>query len=113
MRNLAAYSFTQENFCLMMKTPEKRPAGDETLWKIWWLWGIPVGWTVSGLIIVAEIVRNAGYWGCGDLCDVVRLLIYFAWARLAWRCAHNVRDSRWALVSRFALSAGFVSMAMF
>lgn len=88
-------------------------AGGEKLWKVWWLWGIPVGWTVSGLIVCAEIARVAGLAGCGDLLDIARLLIYFSWARLAWRCAHNVRDRRWTPVSRFALGAGLFSMAMF
>ncbi len=86
---------------------------DVKLWKVWWLWGIPVGWTASGLLIFSEIARNAGYWGCGDLLDVVRLLVYFSWARFAWRCSHYVRDRRWTPVSRFALGAGLVSMAMF
>lgn len=88
-------------------------AGGEKLWRVWWLWGIPVGWTVSGLIVFAEIARVAGFAGCGDLLDVVRLLVYFGWARLAWRCSHNVEDSRWTPVSRFALGAGLVFMAMF
>ena len=88
-------------------------AGAERLWKIWWLWGIPVGWATSGMIVFAEFIRAAGYWGGGDLVDVIRLLVYYSWARLAWRCSHNVRDRRWTPVSRFALGAGFVSMAMF
>ena len=66
-------------------------AGNEKLWRVWWLWGMPVGWTVSGLLVFAEILRVAGYAGCADLFDVVRLLVYFYWARLAWRCSRNVR----------------------
>ena len=62
-------------------------AGTQPLWKVWWLWGIPL--------------------------DVARLLVYFSWARLAWRCSRNVEDRRWTPVARFALGAGFVSMAMF
>jgi hypothetical protein len=83
------------------------------LWKIWWLWGIPVGWVASAMIVSAELIRSAGYWGYGDLLDVMRLLVYYAWARLAWRCSHNVENPRWTLVSRLALGAGLVSMAMF
>ena len=85
----------------------------EPLWKIWWLWGIPVGWATSGMMIFAEFIRDAGYWGCGNLIDVVRLLVYFCWARLAWRCSHNVINQSWTPVSRFALGAGFVAMVMF
>ena len=36
-------------------------AGAVQLWKVWWLWGIPVGWTASGMIIFAEFIRDAGY----------------------------------------------------
>ena len=88
-------------------------AGTERLWKVWWLWGIPVAWTTSVMIILAEFIRTAGYWGYGDMIDVARLLVYCSWARLAWRCSHNVSDRRWTRVSRIALGAGFVSMAMF
>ena len=88
-------------------------AGSEKLWKVWWLWGIPLGWTASGLVLWAEILRAAGYWEWADLLDVLRLLIYFRWARFAWRCAHNVQNRAWTPVSRFALGAGFLTMAMF
>ena len=88
-------------------------AHEQRLWKVWWLWGIPVAWTASGMIVIADIVREAGYWGVGDLMDVVRLLVYFAWARLAWRCSHNVQYAHVTPVVRFALGAGLVSMAMF
>jgi hypothetical protein len=88
-------------------------AGAERLWKIWWVWGILVGWTTSGMIFFAEFIRAAGYWGGGDLVVVIRLLVYLSWARLACRCSHNVKNRQWTSVSRFALGTGFVSMAMF
>jgi len=88
-------------------------AATQPLWKVWWLWGIPVGLTTSGMMIAAELIRDAGYWGGGNLLDVARLLVYFSWARLAWRCSRNVENHRWTPVARFALGAGFVSMAMF
>ena len=81
-------------------------SGAERLWRVWCILGIPVGLAASALTIAAEIVRDTGYAGWGDLFDVVRLLLYFGWARLAWRCSHNVQDRRWTAVSRFALSAG-------
>ncbi len=88
-------------------------AANQPLWKIWWLWGIPVGWTTSGMMIAALLIRDAGYWGGGNLLDVARLLGYSGWARLAWRCSGNVENRRWTPVARFALGAGVVSMAMF
>ncbi|MDB5810640.1 MAG: hypothetical protein JWN94_2762 [Betaproteobacteria bacterium] len=88
-------------------------AGTERLWKVWWLIGIPVAWATSGMIIGAEMIRAAGYWNWGDLIDVARLVVYFGWARMAWRCSNNVENRRWTPVTRLALGAGFVSMAMF
>lgn len=85
----------------------------ERLWKIWWLWGIPLGWAASGMLIYAEFLRVSGAVGWADLVDVCRLLAYFSWARLAWRCSHNVEDARWTPMARFALGAGMVSMVMF
>ena len=34
--------------------------GEERLWKVWWMAGIPVGWTTSALVVVAEQMRYAG-----------------------------------------------------
>lgn len=93
--------------------PSDNVAIAHRLWKVWWLWGIPIGWATSCMIVCAESIRGAGYWGWGDLLDVLRLLVYFSWARLAWQCSHNVNDRRWTPVARMALAAGFFSMAMF
>ena len=68
--------------------------GNERLWKIWWLLGIPVGWAMSALALGSEALRSAGYHGSGDVVDVVKLLFYTFWFQLAWRCSHNVET--WA-----------------
>ena len=92
---------------LLPRTPGER------LWKVWWLWGIPVGWAASAMLISAESMRVAGAMGWADLVDACRLLLYVRWARLAWRWSHNVEDTRWTPVARLALGAGLVSMVMF
>ena len=84
--------------------------GEERLWRIWWICGIPVAWIASALVIGAEAARNAGHPVPADWLDVLRLLIYILWAQLAWHCAHNVEKRIWAPVSRVVLTAGLVVM---
>jgi len=100
-------------FSALSQFQSNAAAGKESLWKVWWLAGIPVGWTAAALVIAAEELRLAGHHGWGDCLDVVRFLVYFAWCRLAWRCAGNVRSRLWTVGSRVALSAGLVFMAIF
>ena len=87
--------------------------GEEKLWKIWWLFGLPVGWTTSALTVCAEAFRSAGYGGWAALLDVVKLLLYIFWFQLAWRCSRNVENWVWTPLSRFALSVGLVLVVMF
>ncbi len=84
--------------------------GRERLWKIWWICGIPVAWLTSALVIAAEAARMAEHPIAGDWLDVLRILIYAAWARLAWQCAHNAESGIWTPVVRTALVAGFAVM---
>ena len=74
--------------------------------------GIPVAWTASALIIAAEEVRLAGHPAWGDFLDVIRLLVYLGWCRLAWQCSGNVASRIWTVLSRAALPAGLVVMAI-
>jgi hypothetical protein len=87
--------------------------GEEKLWKVWWLIGIPVGWTAAALVIIAEELRYAGHHGWGDFLDLARFLIYFAWLRLAWRCSRNVGKPVWTPAAQAALAGGLVFMAIF
>lgn len=89
--------------------------GEEKLWKVWWLAGIPVAWITSALVIGAERVRDLGTWawGWGDACDAARLLVYLAWFMLAWRCSKNVQGRVWTPLARVALLSGLVVSVMF
>ena len=82
--------------------------GEERLWKIWCLGGIPVAWMAGVLTAFAEDMRIAGAAGSGDLLDVVKLLLYFWWFRLAWACARNVDSRIWTPVSRLAACGGLL-----
>jgi hypothetical protein len=86
--------------------------GREELWKVWWLAGIPLGWTTSALIVAAECLRTNGYHAWGDAFDVARFLAFFAWARMAWRCSRNCAQPFWTHAARALLAGGLFCMAM-
>jgi hypothetical protein len=83
-------------------------AESHKLWRIWWLWGIPVAWATAALLLLAEGLRVEGYPRWGDILDLLRLLVYWCWLRLAWRSARNVARPFWTPVAKLALSAGLV-----
>lgn len=78
----------------------------EKLWRVWWLWGMPVAWAASALVVGAEFMRNAGQEGWGSALDIVRFALYWWWMRLAWRSSDNVGNPLWSPVSRVALLLG-------
>ena len=96
----------------MLASLARSQYGREQLWKIWWLCGIPVAWITSAMVIGGEAARVAEYPVAADWLDVLRILIYTAWARLAWLCAGNVELAAWSPVSRFALTAGLLLMVL-
>ncbi len=78
----------------------------EKLWRVWWLWGIPVAWGAIAMVLIAEYARDAGYDGWGNALDVGRFALYWGWMRLAWRASGNVGNPFWSPVSRIALLLG-------
>jgi len=84
----------------------------EKLWRVWWLWGIPVAWAASALVIGAEFARLSGYHRLGDAVDIGRLAIYWWWMRIAWSCAGNVANPVWSPVSRAILVLGLTANAL-
>jgi len=81
----------------------------DRLWKIWWLWGVPLAWITTALILGAEATREAGHPGWGNLLDVARIAVYWFWCRMAWKCSSNVDHPAWNVLSKGALAAGFVA----
>jgi fatty acid desaturase len=102
-------------FAAIRQSGSRAFRGEEKLWKVWWLAGIPVGCITAVLILAAERLRASGTWawGWGDACDAARLLVYLAWFVPAWRCSRNVRNLAWTPLARGALLAGLVLSAMF
>jgi hypothetical protein len=85
---------------------------DIELWKIWWIAGAPLVVLMVGMVFLAEKARYAGYPSWGDLLDVMRFLLYFAWSRFAWRCSRNVDWPVWTPLARGILAAGLIFSAM-
>jgi hypothetical protein len=78
------------------------------LWKVWWLGGVPVLAAVAGFAVLADQAHAAGHRALGGALDLVRLLVYWEWLRLAWRCAPNTAWRGWTVAARAALAGGLL-----
>ena len=87
-------------------------SGEERLWKIWWLGGIPVALAATAFTISAELLRIDGHHSWGNFLDVLKLLVYAMWFSAAWRSAANTRQFRARLAGRLAVAAGVVTAAL-
>jgi hypothetical protein len=87
-------------------------AGEERLWALWWLGGIPVAIAATGLTLSAEFVRVDGHHAWGDFLDVIKLLIYAAWFGCIWRAAGNAESRIARTAARLAVAAGVVTAAI-
>ena len=85
--------------------------GSEKLWRVWWLWGMPVAWAAIALVLSAEYARDAGQPGWGDFLDIVRLGLYWWWMRIAWSCSGNVGNRFWSPLARVGLLLGLAAHA--
>lgn len=106
---------TVSAFSAIRRSVSRALRGEERLWRIWWLAGIPVACITGLLVLAAESLRGLGAWawGWGDACDAARLLVYLAWFLPAWRCSRNAGHGAWTWLARGALLAGLVLSAMF
>jgi hypothetical protein len=76
-----------------------------------WLWGIPGAWAVSLFIVAGEWAHGAGHGGWGNALDLARLLAYWAWLRMVWRCSGAGSLVR-ATLLRASLVGGLVVNAL-
>jgi hypothetical protein len=90
-----------------MTSLQRANRGEEKLWKIWWQWGIPLGMAANVLTVLAEVSREADYPATGDALDILKLLLYVGWFRLAWRCSKNTDHPVWTNLARLAIFLGF------
>lgn len=102
-------------FSAVQRSASRAFRGEEKLWKVWWLGGIPVALITGAMMSGAERLRGLGAWawGWGDACDAARLVLYLAWFMLAWRCSKNVQGRVWTPLTRVALLSGLVASVMF
>ena len=87
-------------------------AGEERLWKIWWLGGIPVALAATALTLTAEFLRVEGHHSWGNFFDVLKLLAYVLWFSAAWRSAARTTRFPARLAGRLAVAAGVVTAAL-
>lgn len=86
---------------------QRASRGEEKLWVVWWQWGLPLALLANALTVLAEAAREADRFAAGDALDVLKLLFFLAWLRLAWRCSNNTGHALWAKLARLALFVGF------
>jgi hypothetical protein len=102
---LQAIEYLWQELDTDLKTRLRRALnGEEQLWKVCWLWGIPVGLAASALSFFAEMLRDAGWSGAGAGLDVLKLLVCLVWFGAAWRCSGNVVNRFWTGIARTAIA---------
>ncbi|BAX62884.1 hypothetical protein [Burkholderia stabilis] len=88
-------------------------AGEERLWKVWWLIGAPL-YIFNNLVLASvESYTLSDPLGANKalIFSIFAVLFveWFAWVAVAWRCAPNVDNQFWRGASRVALW-GFILM---
>lgn len=83
--------------------------GEERLWKVWWLIGIPQ----SVLLVLLYVKFLAGKTPSTVYLAALVLypVIYFAWVRMAWLCSPNVKHGIWAAASYVMIVFGVLNLA--
>jgi hypothetical protein len=65
---------------------------------------------IAGLVLLAEAARLEGAATQGDVLDVLRLAVYWAWGWAVWRSARNVERPLWTPLARLGVLAGLALM---
>lgn len=86
--------------------------GNASLWKVWWLAGLPVIALAYGLGVAAEKFRYAEAHFAGAMLDTLKFLLCLMWLTVAWRCSGNVGRPAWAGVGRAAIVAGVLLVGL-
>ena len=95
-----------------MGATRRAMSGEERLWKVWWLWGVPVAALATALTLSAEFLRMDGLHSWGEFLDAVKLLVYAAWLTAAWRCAEKAERPAVRIAARLAVAAGVLTAAL-
>jgi hypothetical protein len=78
--------------------------GNASLWKVWWLAGLPVVALAYGLGVAAEGFRYDDAHFPGALLDTLKFLLCLFWLRVAWRCSDNVDHRIWSHIGRWTMA---------
>ena len=70
------------------------------------MWGGAAACAIAGLVVLAEAVRLEGSAVQGDLLDLLRLGVYWAWGWAVWKSARNVERPLWTPLARVGVLAG-------
>ncbi|RDU95244.1 hypothetical protein [Trinickia dinghuensis] len=83
--------------------------GEERLWIVWWLIGIPQSAVLALLYlnVLHKTPRSAAYIPA----LIFYIVVYFAWVRMAWLCAPNVERGIWTAVSYVMIVLGVLNLA--
>jgi hypothetical protein len=83
-------------------------SGRGKLWKIYWVYGIAVGWLVALTCVLA--VRS----GVSGRAMKVVFLPYYTWVFVSiWRCAFNTESRAWGPVARVLALIGFIDVVYY
>ena len=63
-------------------------------------------------MLLAEEARDAGSAVQGDLLDVLRLGVYWAWGWAVWKSSRNVARPLWTPLARTGVIAGLALMIL-
>ena len=77
-----------------------------------WAWGLALVVASGALLWIADDLRLARRAPWADALDVLRLLAYWAWLRVAWPAASQARAPLARAVLRALLVAGLVASAL-
>ncbi|WP_225031023.1 hypothetical protein [Paraburkholderia sp. XV] len=83
--------------------------GEEQLWKVWWLIGIPQSAVLA--LLWVNFLHKTPHSPAYLPAMVLYIVVYFAWVRMAWLCASNVKRGIWTAVSYVLIVLGVLNLA--
>lgn len=89
--------------------------GEERLWKVWWLVGVPLGILGGAVSVWLEEASKPGS-GMSSLFPTATFFAlvaaYFAWCNMAWGCAKNVETKVWGTIAKVLIILGLMRFAI-
>jgi len=83
--------------------------GEERLWKVWWLIGIPQSVVLA--LLYVNVLQKTPHSMAYVPALVLYIVVHFAWVRMAWLYAPNVKRGIWTAVSYVVIVLGVLNLA--